>query len=187
MLDSWLSDLITRSLCWRSSKLDQKQLMRKMSCSAAVALVLSDAIRICARLASSRVGAQSGVKADGTAGSSDGVGHHNGISFHALQGLARDFLKSLVHTDTFLSRSLIEGNSIVGIAPLASFALVNFALALSIDLVAEHHEGEGLWLFWCCVVNESLLPLGEVLEGLAIGYVIDEHAAVSASVEGVTQ
>lgn len=139
--------------------------LRQTPSSAAVALVLGRAVRVRGAAAPSVVCAQGRIQADGPASPTDGVRHHDGARLHALEGLARDLLEGLLDADALLGRGLVEWYAIVGIAPLATLLGVDLPLALTIDLVTKDHEGECLGLLRCCVVNEALLPLGQVLKG----------------------
>ena len=37
------------------------------------------------------------------------------------------------------------------------------------------------------IVNETLLPLGQILKCFAVRNVIDQHAAISTTIEGVAE
>lgn len=154
--------------------------------STAVALAFRGAVGICAWLSWSTC-SEIGVQLDSATGSRDGVWHHDGVGLHSLECLAGNLLECLLNWDALLGWGFIERNTIVGIAPLLALASVNFALALTINFIAQHDEREGLGLIRGGVIDETLLPFGQVLEGLAVCNVVDKNAAVSTSVESIAE
>lgn len=154
--------------------------------STAVALVLGCAVGISVA-ASSLIAHEVGVEFNCSAGSPNRVGHDNRVGLHSLQRLAGDLLECLLDADALLGRRFVEGDAVVGVAPLLALPGVDLALLLAIDFVAEDHERERLGVLRGCVVDETLFPLGQIFEGFLARDVIDQHAAVGSSVESVAE
>ena len=166
--------------------IDRKQGTLVSIISAAWTLASGLIIRICARY-SCAITCKSRVELDGTAGSTNGCWHFESVIFHTLECFTGNLLKSLLHTDSLLGWSLIERYIIVCLTPLFSLTFVNFALCLTINFVAKHHEGEWFMIIRSSIVNEALLPLGQILKCFAIRDIIDQHAAIRSTVEGVAK
>lgn len=58
---------------------------------------------------------------------------------------------------------------------------------LQVDLVAQHHEGEVLWISRAGLNQELVSPAVQGLEGVGGGHIKHQHAAVGSSVEGHAQ
>jgi len=63
-------------------------------------------------------------------------------------------------------------------------AKTTYSSILQIDLVAQHYEGEMLGISWAGLDQEFVSPRVQVLECVWSRRVEDEHAAISATVEG---
>lgn len=82
------------------------------------------------------------VKLDSATSPTNSIGHHNGVGFHAFEGLAGNLLESLLYADAFFGRSFIERYSVVGITPFFALFTVHFTLAFTIYLIAQNNEWE---------------------------------------------
>lgn len=66
--------------------------------------------------------------------------------------------------------------------------LLDCAVFLSpIDLVSDHHKGEGLGHAHHGLLQERILPIGNIVEGPTIGDVVDQESTVSSSIESSAQ
>lgn len=76
---------------------------------------------------------------------------------------------------------LCSNNSIS--APLTHHSLA----LLDVDLVTKHDEGEVLRVRWTSLNEELIAPRVERFERLCAVYVVYEHAAIGAAIEGYAQ
>lgn len=82
---------------------------------------------------------------------------------------------------------VLEGSGALASAPLRGPLLLNFALGLAVDLVAEDHKGKVVRVVGACLVHELRPPHVQPLEGLGIRDVIYEYTCIGAAVESHTK
>lgn len=58
---------------------------------------------------------------------------------------------------------------------------------LHIDLVAQHDKGKVVWVFRCRLDQKLIAPRVDRIKGLGIVDIVDEDAAIGASVESHTK
>ena len=90
------------------------------------------------------------------------------------------------HVDGVLGARLKVRVAAVLLAPLAHVLARHLPLG-HVQLVAQHHEGERVGVLDVGVVRKLLLPVGQVVEALAVVHAEGEQAAVGAAVEGRAQ
>ena len=95
--------------------------------------------------------------------------------------------EGLLDAGALHSTRLIEEHVVVVAGPRLSLLRGHLSLRLQVQLVTDAHEGERLGILWASILIEAISPAGERIEGLLVGDVVDEGAAVSSAIKGVTQ
>lgn len=101
-----------------------------------------------------------------------------------ISGKSCNALESFLNSCIILRRGLEEFMISIILGPQLSFGLSDFSLLFLIGLVSDDHEGELARVLDPTLLDKLLLPGFDAVERLLGGDVIDDHAAVGASVEG---
>ena len=105
-----------------------------------------------------------------------------------MQGVLGDSLERLLDVDGLLCRCLKVRDVALGLTPGHCAFLGDLPLILlHIDLVAQHDEGEVLGVPGASLDEELVPPTVQSLERLGAVDVVNEDAAVCATVEGDTE
>lgn len=97
-------------------------------------------------------------------------------------------LEGLVNIDGFLSRRLKVWNVTLGLAPSLSALLRNDTFGLvHIDLISKNDEWKVVRIAWRCLDQKFVSPAVQSFKGFRVGDVVNEHAAVRATIERYTQ
>lgn len=102
-----------------------------------------------------------------------------------LESHLRGVEEGHLHLHGLLGAGLVVGDGLraLALAPLGGLGLGHAALALTIDLVADDHEGEILGVAGAGLVQELVTPAVELLEGLLSRDIVYEDAGIGTTVE----
>lgn len=105
-----------------------------------------------------------------------------------LQRIPCNDLERLLHIDGFLGRRFKVRDAALGLAESHGPLGRNDPLALlHVNLVAQHHKRERVWVARRRLDQELVTPRVERVKGLGVVDIKDEHAAVGATVKGHTK
>ena len=104
------------------------------------------------------------------------------------QRIPRHHLKGLLHIRIILSRNLkIRDPGPALTIRHGPFGADGSLVIADVDFISEDHEGEGFWVARGGLNEEFVAPGVEGLEGFGRVDVVDEDAAVGATVEGYAE
>mmetsp|Transcript_62 Transcript_62/g.103 ORF Transcript_62/g.103 Transcript_62/m.103 type:complete len:207 (-) Transcript_62:83-703(-) len=115
----------------------------------------------------------------------DGVRHKQLLLLLVPQRRARNGGERRLHVDVVLGARLKVGDAALGGRPRLGLLLGHHARVtpVHVNLVAQHHEREVVWVLRPSLYQELVAPVVQVVESLGIVHVIHQDAAVSSTVE----
>ena len=114
------------------------------------------------------------------------VGHRECLLSITLQSSLCHLQERVFNAGTLDGTGLIEEHVVVFTSPLLAASARDLAFWLLIELVSNANEGESLRIRRSCILVESVAPARKRLEARLARDVINEGAAVSSAIEGVT-
>jgi hypothetical protein len=127
------------------------------------------------------------VELDGSCSVLHGVGHGDGLVSFTLEGGLRHHEESLFNLGAFESTGFVEHHIVVIFSPLLSLVGRNLSMLLLIQFISEADKGEIVRIARASIFDESLLPFIETVETVKVGKVVAQRAAVSSTVESVSE
>lgn len=118
--------------------------------------------------------------------------HHSGghLEFRlsiALQGLLGHLQECFLHRGTLHGTGFVKEHVVVFTRPLFAACTGHLPLRLLVQLVADADEGERLGVLRAGILIEAISPAAQSIEAGRVSDVVDECAAIRASVKRVAQ